>query len=330
MTNDVTAPYKAAARNIAKEKDRLAVQGTFVDFQDATALHTYFQSAYGCAIFPTVGKGGFFIGGSHGKGWVFKQRQLSGSSKMTQVTVGFQAGAQAFSQIIFFEDEAAYDRFTSSDFEFGAQASAVALTEGANASSSTAGGAGAGAGNSQWGGGATVDAESSGGSTPVAGETIGPTITLGAATAPERSAALEEDLAAKLAKFDELMRKAREDAARDRAAAGGGALPEGNVGGGYAGPSGAGGRQSPPPTGSGAGGQSETSSGLGHTPDLTGSSDPGRYRHATGPIPNDIPDARDDDIVARQLREAASRETDPVLQEKLWEEYRKYNKGLGR
>ena len=41
-------------------------------------------------------------------------------------------------------------------------------------------------------------------------------------------------------------------------------------------------------------------------------------------IPKDIPDAKDDDIVARQLRDAAMREEDAVLKEKLWDEYRKY------
>ena len=47
------------------------------------------------------------------------------------------------------------------------------------------------------------------------------------------------------------------------------------------------------------------------------------------PTPPDIPDARDDDIVARQLREAAENEKDPALREKLWEEYRKYKSGKG-
>jgi len=41
-------------------------------------------------------------------------------------------------------------------------------------------------------------------------------------------------------------------------------------------------------------------------------------------VPTDIPDGRDDDIVARQLREAAMKEMDPELRERLWEEYRKY------
>jgi hypothetical protein len=44
-------------------------------------------------------------------------------------------------------------------------------------------------------------------------------------------------------------------------------------------------------------------------------------------VPEDLPDARDDDIVARQLREAAMNESDPVLREKLWEEYRTYKSG---
>jgi hypothetical protein len=47
----------------------------------------------------------------------------------------------------------------------------------------------------------------------------------------------------------------------------------------------------------------------------------------SGNIPDDIPDARDDDIIARQLREAAMNETDPELREKLWEEYRRYKGG---
>jgi hypothetical protein len=46
-----------------------------------------------------------------------------------------------------------------------------------------------------------------------------------------------------------------------------------------------------------------------------------------GPMPADIPDGADDDVVARQIREAAEQETDPHLREKLWDEYRKYKRG---
>jgi lipid-binding SYLF domain-containing protein len=144
-----TAPYKASATWIKKEKDRLSVQAAFVEFAEAPQLESYFKNCYGCAIFPTVGKGGFGVGGAHGKGWVFKHKNLAGESKMTQVTVGFQVGGQAFRQVIFFEDKTAYERFTSGNFEFGAQASAALITEGANAAASTAGGSTASVGAAQ-------------------------------------------------------------------------------------------------------------------------------------------------------------------------------------
>jgi len=44
----------------------------------------------------------------------------------------------------------------------------------------------------------------------------------------------------------------------------------------------------------------------------------------SGPVPEDLPDAKDDDIIARQLREAAMQESDPILKEKIWDEYRRY------
>ena len=40
----------------------------------------------------------------------------------------------------------------------------------------------------------------------------------------------------------------------------------------------------------------------------------------------DVGDGSDDDVVARQLREAAETETDPLLKKQLWEEYKKYKK----
>ena len=43
-------------------------------------------------------------------------------------------------------------------------------------------------------------------------------------------------------------------------------------------------------------------------------------------VPPDLADASDDDIIARQLREAAMKEQDPELREKLWDEYRKYKR----
>jgi lipid-binding SYLF domain-containing protein len=143
------AALKMASSGIEKEKDQFAVQSALATFEGVTQMGAYFERSYGVAIFPTIGKGGLGVGGAHGKGWVFREGNLAGEASMTQLTIGFQAGGQAFSQVIFFEDEASYLNFTSGNFEFGAQASAVAINAGANASASTAGGANAGAGTAQ-------------------------------------------------------------------------------------------------------------------------------------------------------------------------------------
>ena len=105
----------------------------------------FFSTAYGYALLPTIGKGGIGLGGAHGSGRVYVGDEHVGNTRMTQVTVGFQLGGQAYSMIIFFEDERAFNEFTSGNFEFGAQATAVAITAGASAEASTAGGGSAGA-----------------------------------------------------------------------------------------------------------------------------------------------------------------------------------------
>jgi len=140
---------KHASSEIPSEKNQLAVQSALATFEGVAQMGAYFDSSYGVAIFPTIGKGGLGVGGAHGKGWVFREGRFAGEASMTQLSFGFQAGGQAFSQVIFFEDEPTYLAFTSGDFEFGAQVSAVAITAGANASASTAGGANAGAGTAQ-------------------------------------------------------------------------------------------------------------------------------------------------------------------------------------
>lgn len=96
-------------------------------------LKVFFDQAYGYAVFPTVGKGGIGIGGAYGKGKVYRQGTYIGNTSLTQVTIGFQLGGQAYSELIFFKDKAALNRFTEGNFELGAQASAVAVTAGAAA-----------------------------------------------------------------------------------------------------------------------------------------------------------------------------------------------------
>jgi lipid-binding SYLF domain-containing protein len=116
-------------------------------FEAAGESANYFKKSYGYAVFPTIGKAGLGIGGAHGSGCVFRQGKQVGTAKMTQVSFGWQAGAQGYSLLVFLEDERAFNEFTSGEFEFGAKASAVAITAGASAGASTSGtSAGASAG----------------------------------------------------------------------------------------------------------------------------------------------------------------------------------------
>jgi lipid-binding SYLF domain-containing protein len=124
----IAQPAFADDVDTAIENFRGAGAGDFID------------DAYGYAVFPSIGKGGIGIGGAHGKGDVFVGGKKVGKTKMSQITYGLQLGGQVYSQMIFFRDERAFDDFTSGNFEFGAQATAVALTAGAQASTTSGGG----------------------------------------------------------------------------------------------------------------------------------------------------------------------------------------------
>jgi len=116
-------------------------------FKKAPEAQPFFNSAYGYAVFPTIGKGGIGIGGAYGSGKVYQNGKVTGTVKMFKATIGYQLGGQVFSEIIFFQDKRAYDEFTSGNFEFDASVSAVAITAGAQAKVGTEGAtAGASAG----------------------------------------------------------------------------------------------------------------------------------------------------------------------------------------
>lgn len=116
-------------------------------FKKSPAVQPFFNNCHGYAVFPTIGKGGLGIGGAYGKGQVYRGGEVTGTVSLIKVTIGWQAGGQAFSEIIFFEDKRAYDDFISGNFEFDATASAVAITAGAQAKAGSEGAtAGASAG----------------------------------------------------------------------------------------------------------------------------------------------------------------------------------------
>ncbi len=108
-------------------------------FKHAHESASFFHKSYGYAVFPTIGKAGLGVGGAFGKGRVYSRGRLIGDASMSQLSVGFQAGGQAYSQMIFFENKRALDAFTRGNFEFGADVGAIAITAAASASAGTTG-----------------------------------------------------------------------------------------------------------------------------------------------------------------------------------------------
>lgn len=119
--------------------DHMKYQNTLQLFRTSAVTDPYFEHAYGYAVFPTVGKGGFILGGAYGKGKVYRSGEMAGITTVKQLSLGLQVGAQAFSEIIFFQDKRAYMEFVNGAFEFDTTASAVAVTAGAQASTGTLG-----------------------------------------------------------------------------------------------------------------------------------------------------------------------------------------------
>jgi lipid-binding SYLF domain-containing protein len=108
-------------------------------FKNAGQSASFFNKSYGYAVFPTIGKAGLGIGGAHGEGRVYEQGKYVGDTKMNQLSIGWQAGAEGYSEIIFFQDKRSFDEFTSGNFEFGANVGAVVITAAASGTATTTG-----------------------------------------------------------------------------------------------------------------------------------------------------------------------------------------------
>ena len=131
----IAISFTAAAQLSSKDQkivnDAEAAKEDFINSDGL--LRNLFTNSYGYVILPNVGKGGMGIGGAAGNGAVFENGVLVGMAKMTQVTIGFQWGGQAYREVIFFETKADLDHFKENRLELSAQASAVAVTAGASA-----------------------------------------------------------------------------------------------------------------------------------------------------------------------------------------------------
>lgn len=130
LTNVSAASYASEIKDYSN---------TIEIYKQFPQVKPFLENAYGYAVFPAIGKGAFIIGGAYGKGQVYQNGNVTGHAKLVNVSIGWQAGGQAYSQMIFFQDKRAYDEFTNGEFTFDAQASAVAITAGVQAKASTGG-----------------------------------------------------------------------------------------------------------------------------------------------------------------------------------------------
>ena len=120
-----------------EQKNLAAAEETIKSFKAADpGLDVYFKEAYAYAVFPTIGKGGLIFGGSYGTGMVFEGGKVVGDAKVTQASFGLQAGAESYSELVFFKDKATFENFKKGKVKFSAQLHAVAAKQGAAASSS--------------------------------------------------------------------------------------------------------------------------------------------------------------------------------------------------
>ncbi len=126
-------PFQASAQEVKDYSSTIEV------FKSFPAVQPFFKNSYGYAVFPTVGKAAFIVGGAYGEGQVYRNGKVTGKSHLMHASLGLQLGGKAFSEIVFFENKQAYDAFTSGSFEFDANASAVAVTAGVQAKASTTG-----------------------------------------------------------------------------------------------------------------------------------------------------------------------------------------------
>jgi len=135
---------------------------TLNDFKKIPVVAPFFGNAHGYAVFPSIGKGGLGVGGSHGKGQVYQGGKVIGFTSTSDISIGLQAGGQAYSQIIFFQNAETLTMFTGGNFEFGASAEAIAVQAKAEAGASTEG-TGASASSSKTSDKATAGADYQGG-----------------------------------------------------------------------------------------------------------------------------------------------------------------------
>jgi lipid-binding SYLF domain-containing protein len=137
MTGCSTAPSTESGKAEIRDKASAAVSNA--EHNDPS-MATFIQNAAGYAVFPTVGKGAIGVGGAYGKGVLYEGGMETGYCDLTQASIGFQLGGQAYTEIICFQTKDALSKFKTGNFAFDAQATAVALKSGAGTNAKYANG----------------------------------------------------------------------------------------------------------------------------------------------------------------------------------------------
>ncbi len=127
MVGCATAPETVEERQDLAGRARAALS----DMQSADpSLSAKLASSYAYVVFPSVGEGGFIVGGTYGRGVVFQGGRVVGYADLKAGKIGLVAGGQTFDELVLFRDRATYDRMINQGLSFTAAASATALTAG--------------------------------------------------------------------------------------------------------------------------------------------------------------------------------------------------------
>ena len=137
----VTAGVLAGCSDSPTPKTEAKREGLAADAEAAVrrmsaadpSLRDFLDRAYGYAVFPSIGKGGFVVGGSYGRGEVYREGRQVGYADVTAISAGLLAGGQTITELVVFGTESAFNNFTRGEYSLGANASVVALKAGAAA-----------------------------------------------------------------------------------------------------------------------------------------------------------------------------------------------------
>jgi len=135
LTAAMSAGCQTAPKTEAEKQDLLLdAESTVLNYKMLDPpMKSFFTSAEGYAVFPTIAKGGFVVGGAYGKGVLYEKGKHVGYCDLSQGSIGFQIGGQGYSEIIFFQTADALRTFKAGEFAFAGQVSGVAVKAGASA-----------------------------------------------------------------------------------------------------------------------------------------------------------------------------------------------------